>query len=121
MLKPVEVTLEIGTGKDAEGKEKPAHKHVYTKMEAENVEDVRTIAADGRNDEEAQAYIVKAFNYGHDLILRQKQRQIGTKQAEGPEKQIAKAVDMLVNTAGFTAEAARAVIIAQRQAAGLPV
>lgn len=109
-----------------EGKEQP-YKHSYTKDVAENVADIKAIAvsrAKGDTDEEKQkdaaAYMVKAFNYGHDLILRQGERQKASRAAQGPEKQIAKAVELLVQQ-GFTAEQARGLIIAQRQSAGLPV
>jgi rhodanese-related sulfurtransferase len=114
-----EVKLEIPAGKDADGKEKKVI-HPYSVNMANTKEDVAVICAEGRNETEAAEYLVKAFNYGHDLIVRQRERQIGSKKAEGPEKQIQKGVDFLL-TQGMTADAARAFIVAQRQAAGLPV
>jgi hypothetical protein len=114
-------------GKDAEGKAREPYKHSYQKDVAENNVDIRAIAAaraKGDTDEEKQndaaAYIVRAFNYGHDLIVRQAERQKASRASQGPEKQINKGVEFLV-TQGFTAEAARELIIAQRTAAGLPV
>lgn len=108
-----------------EGKE--PFKHSYAKEVAESVADIKAIAvgrAKGETDDEKQrdaaSYMVRAFNYGHDLILRQSERQKASRAAQGPEKQIAKAVDMLVGQ-GFDKDQARALIVAQRQAAGLPV
>lgn len=122
----VELSIPL-EGKDAEGKAKEPYKHSYSKDVAENNADIRLIAqgrAKGETDEEKQAdaaaYIVRAFNYGHDLIVRQAERQKASRASQGPEKQITKGVDFLV-TQGFTAEAARELIIAQRTAAGLPV
>lgn len=122
----VELAIPV-EGKDAEGNAKAPFKHSYVKDVAENNGDIRAIAqarAKGETDEEktadAAAYIVRAFNYGHDLIVRQAERQKASRMSQGPEKQIAKGVDFLV-TQGFTAEAARELIVAQRQAAGLPV
>jgi hypothetical protein len=115
-MKTESVTLEIPRG---EGKD--AFRHSYQKEVAETPEDVMSIAASGRNENEASAYLVRAFNYGNDLILRQKQRQQASKAAEGPEKQIAKAVETLVTTAGFDRETARQIVVKQREAAGLPV
>ena len=114
------VTLKIPAGKDAEGKDREVN-HDYAVNMAENAADVATICAEGRNEVEAAEYLVKAFNYGHDLIVRQRERQIGSKKAEGPEKQIAKAVDNLVAVTGMTPEDARNLIVSQRQAKGLPV
>src|SRR5690606_1521756 len=95
-----------------EGKE--PFKHSYEKQVAEVVADIKAIAqarATGETDEEraqsAAAYMVRAFNYGHDLILRQQERQKATRAAQGPEKQIAKAVEMMV-AQGFDREQARA-------------
>lgn len=119
-IEKVELKIEV------EGKEQPFI-HTYEKQVAEAVAEIRTIAggrAKGETDEEkakdAAAYTVRAFNYGHDLILRQSERQKASRAAQGPEKQIAKAVDLLVQQ-GFTAELARDLIVKQRQAAGLPV
>ena len=108
-----------------EGKE--AFEHNYSKEVAESVADIKGIAlgrAKGETDEDKQkdaaSYMVRAFNYGHDLILRQSERQKASRAAEGPEKQIKKGVDFLV-TQGFDAAQARTLIIEQRKTAGLPV
>lgn len=121
-MEKVAVTLEIPTG---EGK--PAYKHTYEKQKATTVGDCQTISreqAEGDTDDEkkksAAEYLVKAFNYGHDLLLRANERAKANRAAQGPEKEIAKAVEMLA-ASGFDKDEARKLIIAQREAKGLPV
>ena len=120
-MEQVQVTIEI----PLEGK--PAYKHSYTKSVAQNVADVQAIAraaVTGKpEDEQKQAasdYLVKAFNYGNDLLVRAAERSKASRASQGPEKDIAKAVAMLVAN-GFTEAAAKQLILAQRETANLPV
>ena len=101
--------------------------HVYDKQEAGSVDDCkaisRTVVLDKPEDERveaAKAYMVKAFNYGHDLLVRGVERAKGTRAAQGPAKEIANSIKALVDS-GFTAEAARELVINQRLAVGKPV
>jgi hypothetical protein len=117
-MKQIQVTIEIPAG---EGK--PAYKHTYTKDKAETTADVQAIAkssADADKKETPGDYLVKAFNYGHDLLLRAAERSKGSKLVQGPDKEIAKAVAMLVAN-GFPEAAARELIINQRKATDKPV
>jgi hypothetical protein len=117
-MKQLTVTLDIPAG---EGK--PDYKHTYTKDKAESTADVQAISkqmADPEKKETPGDYLVKAFNYGHDLLLRASERSKGSKLVQGPDKEIAKAVAMLVAN-GFTEAAARELIINQRKATDKPV
>jgi len=101
---------------------KPAFIWEYSKDKAESIEDAKVIAkAMASGDETPSDYLVKAFNYGHDLLLRAAERSKANKASQGPEKEIAKAIKMMVETVGFTEEAAREIVINQRKAAGKPV
>jgi hypothetical protein len=106
---------------------KAAYEHNYEKLVAETVDDARTISKGvvvGLPADEqaaaAAAYLVKAFNYGHDLLVRGVERAKGNRAAQGPAKEIQKGVDALV-ASGFGPDEARAMILAQREAKGLPV
>jgi hypothetical protein len=120
-MEKVAVTLEI----PVDGK--AAYQHSYEKQVAESIDDAKAISkgvalalpADEQADA-AKAYLVKAFNYGHDLLVRGVERAKGNRAAQGPAKEIQKGVDNLVAN-GFDAAEARAMIIAQREAKGLPV
>lgn len=120
-MEKVEVVLEI----PVDGK--AAYKHAYTKDVAESTDDCKAISratvehlpADERV-EAAKAYLVKAFNYGNDLLVRGVERAKGTRAAQGPAKEIANSIKALVDS-GFTAEAARELVINQRIAVGKPV
>lgn len=106
---------------------KTPFEHNYVKQVAETTDDVKAIAraiaatlpADEQKDA-AAAYLVKAFNYGHDLLVRGVERAKGNRAAQGPAKEIQKGVDALV-ASGFSADEARTMILAQREAKGLPV
>lgn len=101
---------------------KPAFVWEYAKQKAESIEDTKVISkAMASGDETPSDYLVKAFNYGHDLLLRASERSKANKASQGPEKEIAKAIKMMVETVGFTEEAAREIVINQRKAAGKPV
>jgi hypothetical protein len=101
---------------------KPAFVWEYSKDKAESIEDTKAISKAMASGEETPAdYLVKAFNYGHDLLLRASERSKANKASQGPEKEIAKAIKMMVETVGFTEEAAREIVINQRKAAGKPV
>lgn len=120
-MQNVAVTIEI----PLDGK--APYKHSYTKAVAENVADVQAIsraAVTGKPEAEqkqaASDYLVKAFNYGNDLLVRAAERSKASRASQGPEKDIAKAVAMLV-ASGFDEAAAKDLIIAQRTAKGLPV
>jgi hypothetical protein len=76
---------------------------------------------DERTEDQKKAGACDYFNYGYDLTVRAKERAALESALEGPEKAIKKAVDALVANAGFTADEARAMVIAQRQKQGLPV
>lgn len=106
---------------------KAPYEHRYAKQVADLVEDCKVISrgvvANMPADEQAEAakaYLVKAFNYGHDLLVRGVERAKGNRAAQGPAKEIQNGVDNLVKN-GFDAVEARAIIIAQREAKGLPV
>lgn len=106
---------------------KAPFEHSYVKQVAETTDDTvaisRTAVAHLPEDERSKAalaYHVKAFNYGHDLLVRGVERAKGNRAAQGPAKEIQKGVDALV-ASGFSAEEARAMIIAQREAKGLAV
>ncbi|RPH73991.1 hypothetical protein EHM76_04465 [bacterium] len=117
-MKQISVTLDIPAG---EGK--PDYKHTYTKDKAETTADVQAISktcADAEKKETPGDYLVKAFNYGHDLLLRAAERSKGSKLVQGPDKEIAKAVAMLVAN-GFGEAQAREMIIAQRKLTDKPV
>ena len=120
-METVEVVLEI----PVDGK--APFKHAYEKQVAESIEDCKAISkavasvlpADEQADA-AKAYLVKAFNYGNDLLVRGVERAKGTRAAQGPAKEIANSIKALVDS-GFTAEAARELVINQRIAVGKPV
>lgn len=106
---------------------KAAYKHSYEKLVAESVTDCATISKSvvshlpaDEQAEAAKAYHFKAFNYGHDLLLRGAERAKGTRAAQGPAKEIAAGIKVLVDN-GMAPEAAREFIINQRTAAGKPV
>lgn len=120
-MQQVAVTIEI----PLDGK--APYKHSYTKAVAESVTDVQAISrqmAKGDDDEarkkSASEYLVKAFNYGNDLLVRAAERSKASRASQGPEKDIAKAVAMMVAN-GFTEAAAKELILSQRAAANLPV
>ena len=106
---------------------KTPFEHNYVKQVADTVDDCkaisRAVAAALPVDEQkdaAAAYLVKAFNYGNDLLVRGVERAKGNRAAQGPAKEIQKGVDALV-ASGYDAADARAMILAQREAKGLPV
>jgi hypothetical protein len=106
---------------------KAAYKHSYEKQVAESTDDCKAISRaavlDKPEDERveaAKAYLVKAFNYGNDLLLRGAERAKGTRAAQGPAKEIANAIKALVDS-GYTAEVAREMVITQRTLVGKPV
>jgi hypothetical protein len=76
---------------------------------------------DTRTDAEKAPGACDYFNYGFDLDVRATVRAKLMSTLEGPEKAIKKAIDTLVNNAGFSETDARALVIAQRTKAGLPV
>ena len=101
---------------------KPAFVWEYAKQKAESIDDAKTIAkAMASGDETPADYLVKAFDYGHDLLLRASERSKANKASQGPEKEIAKAIKTLVEAAGYTEEAARELVINQRKATGKAV
>ena len=120
-MKNVDVTIEV----PVDGKAN--HKHSYVKAVAESVADVQALSkaqVAGKPEDEQKAaaaeYLVKAWNYGNDLLLRAAERSKASRAAQGPEKDIAKAVAMMVAN-GFTEAAAKELILSQRAAANLPV
>jgi hypothetical protein len=76
---------------------------------------------DTRTDEQKAPGACDYFNYGYDLDVRAKERNILMSELEGPEKAIKKAVDSLVANAGMDETEARAFVIAQRTKSGKPV
>lgn len=120
-MQKIEVVLDI----PVDGK--AAYKHAYEKQVAESVDDAKAISKgvvlDKPADEQAEAakaYLVKAFNYGHDLLVRGVERAKGTRAAQGPAKEIANAIKALVDS-GYTVETAREMVITQRTLVGKPV
>lgn len=120
-MEKVQVVLDI----PVDGK--APFKHAYEKSVATSTDDCKVISkaavtslpAD-EQAEAAKAYLVKAFNYGHDLLVRGVERAKGTRAAQGPAKEIANAIKALVDS-GYTAEQAREMVITQRTLVGKPV
>lgn len=91
------------------GKMEPA----TAKPEGDDVKDERT-------PEQKRAGVLDHFSYGFDLDVRSTIRSQIMGTLEDPEKAIKKAVDALVGS-GFDAADARAMVLAQRKKAGLPI
>lgn len=113
-------TVTIGV---PQGEGKPEFPWSYDRQKAETAADVQAICrtiTEGNEKVKPGDYLIKAFNYGHDLLVRASERSKASKAAQGPEKEIEKTVKMMV-ASGFSEEAARKMVIEQRKLTDKPV
>lgn len=97
-------------GKDVE------HSRAYRKLTAKTLKGASILS------ERSEKALLSYFNYAFDLGVRSRERNALLATLEGPEKAIDKAAKALVAAGLYAQESeARAFVVAQRQAAGLPV